>query len=141
MCSKAYRITNAKAYVFSDSVLCVGKWEMILWQPGRAKLNGIRKTITSRNGIESTVCRRSSSGKYSEESQRWEGLQCEPEHFKDRASSCQCTATLQEEEKERQKDVNTIHRQLRIMLINSVAVIGLSWEPGSEKKWHGTCTE
>ena len=24
-CEKAYQITNAKAYVFSDSVLCVGK--------------------------------------------------------------------------------------------------------------------
>ena len=45
---KTYRFTNAKTYVFSDSVLCVGKWEMILLRPGRAKLNGIRKTITSR---------------------------------------------------------------------------------------------
>ena len=25
LCSRAYRITNATAYVFSDSVLCVGK--------------------------------------------------------------------------------------------------------------------
>ena len=24
-CSKAYQLTNAKAHVFSDSVLCVGK--------------------------------------------------------------------------------------------------------------------
>ena len=30
LCEKAYRITNAKVSVFSDSVLCVGKWEMIL---------------------------------------------------------------------------------------------------------------
>ena len=35
LCSKAYRITNAKTYVLSDSVLCVRKM-------------GIRKTITSR---------------------------------------------------------------------------------------------
>ena len=35
LCSKAYQITNAKAYVFSDSVLCVGKWETILLQLGR----------------------------------------------------------------------------------------------------------
>ena len=47
------------------------KWEMILWQPGRAKFKGIRKTITSRIWIESTACRRSSSGKSSQESQRW----------------------------------------------------------------------
>ena len=48
LCSKAYQITNTKTFVFSDSVLCVGKWEMILLRPRRAKLNGIRKTITSR---------------------------------------------------------------------------------------------
>ena len=47
------------------------KWEMILLRPRRAKLNGIRKTITSRICIESTECRRSSSGKYSQESQHW----------------------------------------------------------------------
>ena len=35
LCSQAYPITNAKAYVFSDSLLCVGKWEMILLQKGR----------------------------------------------------------------------------------------------------------
>ena len=51
-CRQAYcaakQITNAKAYAFSDSVLCVVKWEMSLLRPGRAKLNGTRKTITSR---------------------------------------------------------------------------------------------
>ena len=65
------RSPNAKTYVSSDSVLCEGKWETIPLQPGRAKLNGIRKTITSRIWIESTECRRSPSGKYSQESQRW----------------------------------------------------------------------
>ena len=48
LCEKACRFTNAKTYVFSDSVLCVGKWEMVLLRPGRAKSNGIRKTITSK---------------------------------------------------------------------------------------------
>ena len=48
LCEKAYQITKAKAYVFSDSVLCVGKRETILLRLGRAKLNGIRKTINSR---------------------------------------------------------------------------------------------
>ena len=46
-------------------------WEMILLRLGRTKLNGIRKTITSRIWIESPECRQSSSGKYSPESQRW----------------------------------------------------------------------
>ena len=75
---------------------------------------------------ESMVCRRSSSGKY----------QCEPEHFKDRISSCQCTTTLHGEKKEIQKDLNTIHRQLRNMLVNSLAVIGLSWN--LDQKRNGT---
>ena len=48
LCEKAFQITKAKTYIFSDSVLCVVKREMILFRPGRAKLNGIRKTITSR---------------------------------------------------------------------------------------------
>ena len=48
LCSKAYQITTPKPR--SSPTLCSvwEKWEMILLQPGRAKLNGIRKTITLR---------------------------------------------------------------------------------------------
>ena len=52
------------------------------------------------------------------------------------SSSCQCTTTLHGEKKEIQKDVNTIHRQLRNMLANSLAVSGLSW--GLDQKRNGT---
>ena len=57
----------------SSPTLCSAweKWEMILLRPGKAKLSGIRITITSRTWIESMECQRSSSGKYSQESQRW----------------------------------------------------------------------
>ena len=58
------------------------------------KLNGIRKTITSRIWIESMECRRSSSGKNSQEytalgllekiPKIMTDLQCEPENFKGR---------------------------------------------------------
>ena len=50
LCERAYQITNAKVYIFSDSVLCVGEtgddpnaaWKIqIKWE--------IRRTITSRN--------------------------------------------------------------------------------------------
>ena len=44
------------------------------------------------------------------------------------SSSCQCTASLNGTDKEQKKDVNTTHRQLRIMLVNSFAVIGLCWD-------------
>ena len=57
----------------------------------------------------------------------WKKYQCEPEHFKDRISSCQCTTTLHGEKKEIQKDLNTIHRQFRKNLADSLAVIGPSW--------------
>ena len=91
------------------------------------------------------VCRRSSSGTYSQESQRWASS---------RRFKVQCATTLHGEKKEIQKYENTSHRQLRNMLVNSRAVIGLSWsmdqkrngmeptptnptDPGTEwqKKW------
>ena len=42
------------------------------------------------------------------------------------------------EKKETQKGVNIIHRQLRIMLADSLAVVGHSWDLGDKKKWYGT---
>ena len=51
------------------------------------------------------------------------------------SSSCQCTTTLNGKQTETQNNVNTIHRQLRIMLENSLAVIGLSW--GLDQKKSG----
>ena len=47
LCEKAYPFTNAETYVFSDSVLCVGKMRDDL-DLEEQNLNGIRKTITSR---------------------------------------------------------------------------------------------
>ena len=64
-------------------------------------------------------------------------LQCEPEHFKDRIIfMSMCNDTAWQEKGNTQKGVNTIHRQLRIMLANSLAVIGLSW--GLDQKRSGT---
>ena len=39
------------------------------------------------------------------------------------SSSCRCTTTLNGERKETKEDLNTIHRQLRIMLADFLAVI------------------
>ena len=52
LCSKAYQITDAKAYVFFDSVVWE-KWEMISSQLGRAEVNGIQKQ--SLPGFESNL--------------------------------------------------------------------------------------
>ena len=52
------------------------------------------------------------------------------------SSSCQCTTTLNGGQKETKKYVNTMHRQLRVMLVNSLEIIGLSW--GLDQKRNGT---
>ena len=44
------------------------------------------------------------------------------------------TTTLHGEQKEKQKDVNTIHRQSRNMLANSLVVIGHSWYQDSKRR-------
>ena len=50
------------------------------------------------------------------------------------SSSCQCSTTLYAMQEEIKNNVNTIHRQLRNTLANSLAVIGLSWGPHQMKK-------
>ena len=54
------------------------RWEVTQTQIGWIKLNGICRTTTSRNWMASMACRRSSSGKSSQESQRW----ASPKRFK-----------------------------------------------------------
>ena len=57
------------------------------------------------------------------------------------SSSCQCTTTLNGEQKETKKDVNTIHRQLRIMRSQIPRDHWSFLGPGSEEKWYGTYTD
>ena len=124
------------------------KWEMILLRLGRAKLNGIRKNnhfkdMNRIGGMPTEFEWKEFPGITTldllEKIQSlMRDLQREPEHSQKGSSSCQCTTTLRGEQKETKKDVNTTHRQLRIMLADSFAVIGLSWVPWSEEKWYGT---
>ena len=95
LCDKANQITNAKTWVFAGSVLCLGS---IIDEPIEAweeqNLNGIWWKIIWKIWIASMESRRSSSGKYAQDSQRWasskeiqkwmEDLRCEPEQFNDR---------------------------------------------------------
>ena len=67
---------------------------------------------------------------------KWETYSVNLSTSKTGSSSCQCTTTFHGEKWEKQKDVNTIHRQLRNMLANSLAVTGLSW--GLDQKRIGT---
>ena len=47
--SRAFQYSTASVYAFSDSVLCLKKWETILLNPGRSKFNDIRTTNFSAN--------------------------------------------------------------------------------------------
>ena len=61
-------------------------------------------------------------------------LQCEPEHFNDRIIFMSMYNDIVWGEKRKtQKGVNVIHRQLRIMLADSLAVVGHSWDPGQKR--------
>ena len=89
------------------------------------------------------VCRRSSSGKYSKESQRWassrrfkvwwETYSVNLSSSQTGSSSFQCTATLHGKQKETKSNVKTIHRQLRIMLAKFPRGHWSFLGPGSEE--------
>ena len=101
----------------SSPTLCFAweKWEMILLRIGRGKINGIRKTITSKRWIESMESRWSSSGKYSQDSRRgassrrfkvwWEIYSVNWCTSKAWSSSCQCSTTLHGMQKETTNNV------------------------------------
>ena len=108
-----------------------------------------RKTLTPRIWIESTECQRSSSGKYSQESQRrassrrfkflMRDLQCEPEHSKDRIIFMSMYNDIEWEQKETKKYVNnsqTVANYARKFPRGHWSFLG----PGSEQKWYGTQT-
>ena len=114
LCERAYQITNAKAYIFSDSVLCVGKMGDDLIATRKSKI----KWYSENNHFK--------------ELNRIDGMPTEFECHLHVNVQRHCMAR----KKERQKDVNKIHRQLRLMLANSLTVIGLSW--GLDQKRNGT---
>ena len=54
------------------SVLCLGKWETIMLNPGRSKFNGIRTTIISADWIELMDKPWNSSGRFPQDSLQWQ---------------------------------------------------------------------
>ena len=54
-------------------------------------------------------------------------LQCERENFKDKIIFMSMYNDIDWKAKRKKKYVNTMHRQLRIMLAKSLAVIGFYW--------------
>ena len=63
-------------------------------------------------------------------------LQSDPENFKDRIIFMSMYNNIESKAKGTKNNVNTIHRQFRIMLAHSLAVVGFSW--GLDQKKSGT---
>ena len=130
LCCKAYQVSNVKAYVFSETVLCEGKW-------------GDDLVATWKTKIKCFFCKN-----HFEDMKRIDGMPTEFEWkiftgittlgffqkgFKNfrqiysvnrstskaGLSSCPCLTTLYGMQKEATNNVYTIHRQLRNMLANS----------------------
>ena len=94
LCSRAYQITNAKTYVFSDSVLCVGKmvddpiatWKSkIEWYTENNHFKDMNRIDGMPTEFECKIFRRITTlGHLEKISSLMRDQQCEPEHFKDR---------------------------------------------------------
>ena len=150
-CEKACQITNAKTYVFSDSVLCVGIWDMVLSRPGRAQLTGIRennhfKDMNRIDGMPTVFEWKifsgiTTSGLLEKIQCLMRDLQCEPENFKDRIifMSMYNDTTWREKGNTERCEYNsqTVAEYARKFPRGHWSFLGL----GSDKKWYGTCTD
>ena len=133
---RAYQYATVKVYVFSDSVLCLEKWEKILFNPGSNKVNGIRTTIISANWIEVMDNLWNSSGRLSKDSLQWEfsmrfnrwweNYSVNQRTSQAGSSSCQCLTTLYWMQKEIVNCVWIVQRQLKSMQKDFLTVISLS---------------
>ena len=133
LCEKTFQITNAK--LTSSPTLCSvrEKWEMILLRPGRENFQSYSenhhfKNMNRIDGMPTEFEWKlfpgiTTLGLLEKIQSLMTDSQCEPGNFEDIFMSMY-------------NDVNTIHRQLRMMLANSLAVIGLSW--GLDQKRSGT---
>ena len=94
LCEKAYQITNAKVYVFSDSVLCVAKMgdDPIATWKSKIKWYLENKHVKDMNRIDGMPTEFewkifpgfTTLGLLEKIQDLMKNLQCEPEHFKDR---------------------------------------------------------
>ena len=117
---------------------------------GWVKSNGIRRTTTSRNWTASMACRRSSSGKSSQDSRRWASSKRFKILWKENSvnlstsmvesSSCQCLMTLYGENGNTEDCIQNsmkVSEYARRFPCGRWSFLGL----GSEKKWYKTCSD
>ena len=128
----AYQIANAKTYIFSDSVLCVGKmgddpiatWKnKIWWYSEKNHFKELNRMDGMPTELEWKIFPGFTTlGLFEKIQDLMKDLQRQDHlHVKVERHSMGT-------KKETQKGVNTIQRQLRIVLVDSLAVVGLSWE-------------
>ena len=92
LCSKAYQITNAKAYVFSDSLHRVGKMDPIAtwksnvkWYSENNHFQGSESNRRQADGVRvENIPRNHNVGSFREVLNLLKNPKCELEHFKDR---------------------------------------------------------
>ena len=152
LCSRVYQIKHAETNIFSDSVLCVGKWEMIRLQRGRTKSNGIRRMITSKisiNRIDGVPTEFewkifpgfTTLGLLEKIQDLVKDQHCEPEQFNDRIifMSMYNDITWGEKRNTERCEYNskTIADYARKFPRGRWSFLA----PGSEKKWYGELTQ
>ena len=136
--SRAHRYATGKVYVFSDSVLCLGRMEDDPTNLGRTILSGIQRPTSSANwnridgkpmefewkilpGLETEA----TSKKFRI---RWANYSVIQPISKTGTSSCQCSTTLMNGMQEEMKNyAKSFRKVLQNTLDNFLAVIGLSW--------------
>ena len=145
LCSKAYQITNAKADVFSDSALCVGKmtWKRkIHWYSENNHFKDMNRMDGMPTKFEWKILPGITTLGILEKIQSLtRDLQCEPEHFKDRIifmSMYNDIAWGGQGNTERcEYHSQTVAEYARKCPRGHRSFLGL----GSEKKWYGTYTD
>ena len=151
LCSKAFQITNAKAYVFSDSVLCVGKmgddpiatWtSKIDWYSENNHFKAMNRIDGMPTEFEWKILPGITTLSLLEKIQSLTTvLQCEPEHFSDRIifmSMYNDIAWGEEGNTERcEYNSQTVANYARKYPRGHWSFLGL----GSEEKWYATYTD
>ena len=151
VCSRAYRIAHARAYVFSDSVLCVGKmgddpiatWKSkIKWYSENNHFKDMNRIDCMPTEFEWKIFPGiTTSGLLEKIRSLMRDLQCEPELFNDRIifMSMYNDIVWQEKGNKEKCETNsqTVANYARKFTRGHWSFLG----PGSEKKWYGTYTD
>ena len=143
LCGKAYRITNAKTYVFSDSVLCVGKMEDDPIATWKSKIkwyseNNHFKDMNRLDGVPTEFEWKifpgiTALGLLKKIQKLMTELQCEPEHFNGRIIFMSMYKEIVWNAKGNKEQCEHNSQTVAVMHANSLAVIGLSWSVDQKK--------